>query len=108
MYGEEAKSNQSNTFAVSGMNKSESDVPRIARQMGTIQKQIAENRELVATLEQRLSAVLRPAGPESGEVVGSPVPRNAPSPMLGDLEEFELGLSGLSRRVTDILNRLEV
>lgn len=82
------------------------DVPRISREMATIQNLIAENRELVATIEQRLAAVLRPSPPQaSGGIDG---PRSASSPLVADLEGFSESLKNTAARCNDILSRLDV
>jgi hypothetical protein len=83
------------------------DVPRISREMGVIQKLIAEYAATAETLEQRLHAVLRPTGSEtiSSEQTD---PRPASSPLTCDLEGFRLQLERTLSCYYDILNRLEV
>lgn len=85
----------------------ESDVPRVSRETGHIQKLLAQHSEIAAHMEQRLHAVLRPAGAEqaNGE---AKEPRFASSPLTCDLEGFALQLTRLVDHYQDILNRLEV
>lgn len=84
-----------------------SDVPRVSRETAHIQKLLAHHAELAAHIEQRLHAVLRPAGPQQagGETKD---PRSASSPLTCDLEAFVTQLSRLVDHYQDILSRLEI
>ena len=87
--------------------RAESDVPRVSREMGVIQKLLAEHNEQANLIETRLNAVLRPAGAVSADG-DQKDPRAATSPLTSDLEAFRKQLERLLGQYRDIADRLEV
>ena len=94
-------------YDVNMVPKTTSDVPRISREMGMIQKLLAEHNETAQMVEQRLNAVLRPAN-QNAEGGNTGEPRPVSSPLTSDLEGFRDQLSRLLYRYNDILGRLEI
>lgn len=93
--------------SIYGDAKSVSDVPRVSRETGMIQKLLAEHGEMATNLGQRLHAVLRPTEPVAG-LADAKDQRDVSSPLTSDLEAFRLQLGQLLARYRDIADRLEV
>lgn len=81
------------------------EASKVSQETSSIQKLLAEHREVANLMEQRLHAVLMPSGPTEGQ---SPQPALVCAPLTSDLIDFRSQLTALMRHYNDILNRLEI